>query len=53
MVSITDLEMAGCELDNSGVTAPDVCPSPPIIPVSYTHLDVYKRQCEDKVCCAR
>lgn len=38
MVSITDLEMAGCELDNSGVTAPDVCPSTPIIPYKMTTM---------------
>ena len=38
MVSITDLEMAGCELDNSGVTVPDVCPSAPIIPYKMTTM---------------
>ena len=38
MVSITDLEMAGCELNNSGVTAPDVCPSTPIIPYKMTTM---------------
>ena len=38
VVSITDLEMAGCELDNSGVAAPDVCPSTPIIPYKMTTM---------------
>ena len=40
MVSITDLEMAGCELDNSGVTVPVMYPSAPA--ASY-EMDTYSR----------
>lgn len=43
MVSITELEMAGCELDNSGVTIPDVCPSAPVIPYEMTTMADFGR----------
>ena len=48
MVSITDLEMAGCELDNSGVTVPVMYPSAPA--ASY-EMDTYSRDNSEEDAC--